>query len=66
MDRLIADGSLGDNESFLSPDDGDHRDRVGKGMINLIFELSNPYPTSFSPFQNYPNPIGTVWIGFFV
>ncbi|KAK4265145.1 hypothetical protein QN277_026233 [Acacia crassicarpa] len=33
MDRLLADGSLGDNaESFLSPDDADPRSGSGKGF----------------------------------
>ncbi|KAK7292087.1 hypothetical protein RIF29_07771 [Crotalaria pallida] len=31
MDRLVGEGSLGENvESYLSPDDADPRDRVGK------------------------------------
>lgn len=44
MDRFVDDGSLDDNvESFLSPDDADPRDRVGrsaevgKGMIYADF-----------------------------
>lgn len=33
MDRFVDDGSLDDNvESFLSPDDADPRDTVGRGM----------------------------------
>ncbi|CAH9107347.1 unnamed protein product [Cuscuta epithymum] len=33
MDRFVDDGSLDDNvESFLSPDDADPRDAVGRGM----------------------------------
>ncbi|KAM1224792.1 hypothetical protein ACFX2G_044589 [Malus domestica] len=33
MDRFVEDGSLDDNvESFLSPDDVDHRDAVGRCM----------------------------------
>lgn len=46
MDRFVDDGSLDDNvESFLSPDDADPRDRVGrsgevgKGMINALLTL---------------------------
>lgn len=44
MDRFVDEGSLDDNvESFLSPDDADPRDRVGrsaevgKGMIYADF-----------------------------
>lgn len=33
MDRFVEDGSLDDNvESFLSHDDNDPRDGVGRGM----------------------------------
>lgn len=33
MDRFVDDGSLDDNvESFLSHDDADPRDTVGRGM----------------------------------
>lgn len=39
MDHLVGDGCLGDNvESFLPPDDTDVREKVSKGMINLIDE----------------------------
>lgn len=44
IDRFVDEGSLDDNvESFLSPDDADPRDRVGrlaevsKGMMNVDF-----------------------------
>ncbi|XP_047173130.1 transcriptional corepressor LEUNIG-like [Vigna umbellata] len=34
MDHLVGDGCLGDNtEPFLSPDDNDIREKVGKGLI---------------------------------
>lgn len=39
----------------VGDDAADYRGRVGRGMINLIDELS---------FQNYPISIGT-WVGFF-
>jgi len=39
MDHLVGDGCLGDNiDSFISPDDSDIREKVGKGMVNLIDE----------------------------
>lgn len=43
----------------VGDDAADYRGRVGKGMINLIDELS-----AFPSFQNYPISIGT-WVGFF-
>nr|XP_007154933.1 hypothetical protein PHAVU_003G159500g [Phaseolus vulgaris]ESW26927.1 hypothetical protein PHAVU_003G159500g [Phaseolus vulgaris] len=34
MDHLVGDGCLGDNiDSFISPDDSDIREKVGKGFI---------------------------------
>ncbi|WVZ10597.1 hypothetical protein V8G54_015127 [Vigna mungo] len=34
MDHLVGDGCLGDNiEPFVSPDDNDTREKVGKGLI---------------------------------
>jgi len=39
MDHLVGDGCLAENmESFLPPDDMDTREKVGKGMVNLIDE----------------------------
>lgn len=39
MDHLVGDGCLGDNiEPSVSPDDNDIREKVGKGMVNLIDE----------------------------
>ena len=50
MDHLVGDGWLGDNvESFLSPDDTDVSKKIGKGVINLIDELS---ALSFPPSKN--------------
>lgn len=50
MDRFVEDGSLDDNvESFLSPDDADHRDSVGRGMeiskgaLESLFHKSSHY-----------------------
>lgn len=70
MDCLVGDGSLGDDvEPFLSPDDADRRDRIFKGIINLIDGLSaspplplpSPLLSSFPLplFRKDPNPIGT-------
>ena len=50
MDHLGGDGCFGDNvESFLSLDESDVSEKVGKGMINLIDELS---ALSFPPSKN--------------
>lgn len=49
MDRFVEDGSLDDNvESFLSHEDGDQRDAVGRCMDvskGACFSLTQHYST---------------------